>query len=234
MNRAVHPRTMSKLSASTCGLLESYTLAATAAGVGALAFARPSEAKIVYTPTHHLIKTGTSYNLDLNRDRVIDFTLRDTASSDSDSAWWSLSARPAQGNSARVSLGLRSQSGRSDWRQAVLPREGNGIRRCNRGRKYLRERKLGERQAAIPWLEVSHWQGGSLRLGPTQRISQGWQHRRDPHRLCLRDHPEQAYLCRQDEGRRRWKRRTCHAGQISVRKKIGNGWQDVADSASRL
>jgi hypothetical protein len=117
MNRTTRPRTMSKLNDSTHRLLESYALAATAAGVGVLALAPPGEAKIVYTPAHHVLKTGTSYNLDLNHDKVVDFTLKDVAASDTDSAWWSLSASPAKGNGAR---GFKTLQGPS-WASALKP-----------------------------------------------------------------------------------------------------------------
>jgi hypothetical protein len=50
-----------------------YALAAVV--IGLLAFAPPSEAKIVYTPTHVVI-VDSSYNLDLNRDRTTDFTIQ--------------------------------------------------------------------------------------------------------------------------------------------------------------
>ena len=48
--------------------LNSYTLAAAAAGVSLLALAKPSEAEIVYTPTHHVIGNGGSYQLDLTNE----------------------------------------------------------------------------------------------------------------------------------------------------------------------
>ena len=115
MNRTVRPREKSKLSESTCRMLESYGLAATAAGVGVLALAPAAEGKIVYTPTHQVIKKGGDYKLDLNHDGIIDFTLRDTASSDSDSAWWTLSANPARGNGAR---GFRTVQG-GPWASAL-------------------------------------------------------------------------------------------------------------------
>jgi hypothetical protein len=59
-----------------------YALAASAAGVGVLALAQPAEAKIVYTPTHVVIGYGgvQSYQLDLNHDKVTDFTLSHTGS----------------------------------------------------------------------------------------------------------------------------------------------------------
>jgi len=55
--------------------LNSYALAASAAGVGILALAQPAEAKIVYTKTHLVIAGGERYNLDLNRDKITDFSV---------------------------------------------------------------------------------------------------------------------------------------------------------------
>jgi len=52
------------LSASCQRQLNAYALAAAAAGVGALALAPNSEAKIIYTPTHRVIADGNSYKLD--------------------------------------------------------------------------------------------------------------------------------------------------------------------------
>lgn len=56
--------------------LNSYALAATAAGVGTLALAQSAEAKIVYTPAHRVISTSNTqhvFPLDLNHDGVADF-----------------------------------------------------------------------------------------------------------------------------------------------------------------
>ena len=50
-----------------------YALAATAAGVGALALAQPAQAKIVYTPTHQKLPINKDFFLDLNHDGVNDF-----------------------------------------------------------------------------------------------------------------------------------------------------------------
>jgi hypothetical protein len=89
-------RKPSTLSESVQRHLNAYALAASAAGVGMLALSQPAEAKIVYTPAHQLIYRGrTSYKLDLNHDRITDFTL----------VWGSffgagsLKAIPAAGNS---------------------------------------------------------------------------------------------------------------------------------------
>jgi len=56
--------------------LDSYALAAGAAGVSLLALAQPSGAEIVYTRTHHIIGNGGSYQLDLNHDGITDLTIQ--------------------------------------------------------------------------------------------------------------------------------------------------------------
>jgi len=69
------PRTPSRLSDSVHHQLSMYALAASAAGVSALALADPAEAKIVYTPAHVVLhaRSQTFYDLDLNHDGVKDF-----------------------------------------------------------------------------------------------------------------------------------------------------------------
>ncbi|HTC48419.1 MAG TPA: hypothetical protein VK722_13930 [Candidatus Aquilonibacter sp.] len=53
-----------------------YAAAATAAGVGTMALAQPSQAEVVYTPTNQVIKLNTTLSLDLNNDGVTDFFIR--------------------------------------------------------------------------------------------------------------------------------------------------------------
>jgi hypothetical protein len=56
--------------------LNAYTLAAAAAGVGALCFAQPAEGKIVYTPANVKISTDRGiFWLDVNHDGIPDFGL---------------------------------------------------------------------------------------------------------------------------------------------------------------
>jgi hypothetical protein len=74
-HRSSHHRRRAKLSDSTARQLDRYALACSAAAVGALALAQPAEGKIVYTPTHHIIKTDDVYWLELNHTRTIDFYL---------------------------------------------------------------------------------------------------------------------------------------------------------------
>jgi hypothetical protein len=68
-------RTIADLSESIIHRLNAYALGATAAGVGVLALNYPAEAKIVYTPTHQIIRLGQPYALDLNHDGTNDFSM---------------------------------------------------------------------------------------------------------------------------------------------------------------
>jgi hypothetical protein len=80
--------------------LNMYALAATAAGVGLLAVASPAEAKIIYTATHRVIAPNHSYNVDLNHDKITDFTIVNHVSACTDFCFFELRQYPADGNSA--------------------------------------------------------------------------------------------------------------------------------------
>ncbi len=78
MERSPRPRKIHiNLSHSLEQRLNSYVVAASAAGVGMLALAQPAQAKIVYTKAHEVIGLYGlhTYNLDLNHDGIGDFTL---------------------------------------------------------------------------------------------------------------------------------------------------------------
>jgi len=66
-------RTASKLSDLLHHQLDMYALAASAAGVGALALSQPAEGKIIYTKTNAGVYTYYPYPLDLNNDGIADF-----------------------------------------------------------------------------------------------------------------------------------------------------------------
>src|SRR5215831_893143 len=73
MKRSSRPPATAELSNSLHHRLNSYALAAGAAGVGVLAVAQPADAKIVYTPAHVVV--GRTLPLDLNHDGIVDFTI---------------------------------------------------------------------------------------------------------------------------------------------------------------
>lgn len=68
-------RAPSQLSEALSHRLNAYALAASAAGVGALALTQPAEAKIIYTPAHIVLHAGERYYIDLNHDGKPDFYL---------------------------------------------------------------------------------------------------------------------------------------------------------------
>jgi hypothetical protein len=76
MPQSFRPGKTAHLSDSVHQRLNMYALAANTAGVGMLALVQPAEAKIVYTPTHLTIGYGgvQRYQLDLNRDGVVDLS----------------------------------------------------------------------------------------------------------------------------------------------------------------
>jgi hypothetical protein len=72
MTRAPRPRNTINFSHSVHHRLNKYALAASAAGVGALALAQAAEAKIVYVPAYHVIGKNSSFRIDLNHDGIAD------------------------------------------------------------------------------------------------------------------------------------------------------------------
>jgi len=72
-----------------------------------LALALPAEAHIVYTPAHRIIKQGSSFQLDLNRDGLTDFTIQNVFTHGSITAHATLSAKPAKGNGAEGWTGYK-------------------------------------------------------------------------------------------------------------------------------
>jgi hypothetical protein len=70
--------------------LLAYAAAATAARVGLMALAQPSQAEIVYTKTHVTVKYGGSIAIDLNNDGITDFTVSSSNGTCSDSPFCKL------------------------------------------------------------------------------------------------------------------------------------------------
>jgi hypothetical protein len=91
-------KTPVELSESVRRRLDGYALAASAAGVSLLALTQTADARIIYTPTHHVIGHLGSYNLDLNHDRKTDVTILETERSTSESQRTRLIAAPGASN----------------------------------------------------------------------------------------------------------------------------------------
>jgi hypothetical protein len=79
VNRSPNSRRTSAFSGSAQRRLNTYALAASAAGVSLMALTQPSEAEIVYTPANATVNRSSSYSLDLNHDGIVDFMIADHA-----------------------------------------------------------------------------------------------------------------------------------------------------------
>jgi hypothetical protein len=93
-------RTPAHLSKSIDNRLNMYSLVASAAGVGILALSPPAEAKVVYTPVHRVIGPHHIYKIDLNHDKIADFTLSNFGYCGTDQCFYALWQKPAAGNRA--------------------------------------------------------------------------------------------------------------------------------------
>jgi len=108
MKRSPRPRKTAGLSDSLHQQLNTYALAAAAAGVGMLALTQRAEAKVVYTPTHHVIGKNGRYKLDLNHDKIADITLVNSYGCNTDYCYDRFSAIPAGGNGVEGKKGFLS------------------------------------------------------------------------------------------------------------------------------
>jgi hypothetical protein len=175
MKRSPLPRKTARISDSLHRQLNMYALAAGAAGVGALCFAKPAEARIVYTPAHVAIKAnGGLFHIDLNHDGTPDFGLSNT--------WY-------QGEKTfRVLRALESQPANEIWMTsskrcgtfsvaAALPK---GKRIGPNG--DFRYKRFGALMASVPptgscgvWLGQSHLQAYlGLKFTIKGKIHFGW------------------------------------------------------------
>jgi hypothetical protein len=120
MKRPDKPPT--KISESLHHRLNAYALAASAAGVGALALAQPAEARIVYTKAHHCIPPNTFYGVDVNHDGVTDLAFFEKATqSNSGSRYAILLAVPKRVNA------IEGTMFRSQWYFAFALKRGAAV-----------------------------------------------------------------------------------------------------------
>ena len=189
------PRTPRILSDWIHHQLNLYTLAATAAGIGMLALARPAEAKVIYTKTHLVIAGAERYNLDLNHDKITDFTLVNFwSSSCGDSCGQVVSLKPPAGNSAIGYVLKRSFT----WHVASAMKMGSAIGPRGHFQTKTCELVIGrssngasgygpwlQRHQSVPRTQVQDQGEDSLRMGATTGYGHVWLYRRHADRLCL-------------------------------------------------
>jgi hypothetical protein len=125
MKRSSGPRKTATLPESTHHLLNSYALAASAAGVGALALVQPAQAKIVYTPVH---ESAVGVHLDLNNDGTADF--RFCFSNNTFHCSTSARRRPGYGDALVVKPLNASNAIRGEGRFALALAAGKEVKRA--------------------------------------------------------------------------------------------------------
>jgi hypothetical protein len=178
MKRSPGPRnTPSKLSYSVHHQVNMYSLAATAAGVSLFALVPPSEAKIVYTPAHHVIGRNSTFGLDLNHGGKTDFTLGNRFRTATSGVLMSVYASAAPGN------GVEGGGGQHGFLAAAL-KSGTSIpnrRRFSQAKARMEYRCSGAIGSCPPyssvfsgnWFNVSNRYLG-LKFKIDGKVHYGW------------------------------------------------------------
>jgi hypothetical protein len=117
------PRTPSRISESLHHRLNSYALAASAAGVGMLALVQSAQGKIIYTPVHEQIGLSSTLVLDLDHDGKADFILWEFSFCNTDFCRSQLLAQPTRGTTGVEGRNFHS----SGWGWASALRKGTYI-----------------------------------------------------------------------------------------------------------
>jgi hypothetical protein len=148
------PRTPSQISESLHRRLNSYALAASAAGVGMLAPANVSEAKIVYTKTYEVIGRNSVYPLDLNHDGTIDFLIHQlgsTVCSSPSTAGIRLWVKEAFGNAVEAS---KYHSAAALTKGAVIGSQQRFVSSTGSVGELMVDARDGNFSPYGPWLNV--------------------------------------------------------------------------------
>src|SRR5271165_4235063 len=99
----------SELGAEKGGSMKSTKWASVAITLLGAALFIPAQAEVVYTPVNAVIPSNGSYNIDLNRDGVTDFTLSERLlqvyCQFGDGIVWYAAVQPGQSNGSIVSIG---------------------------------------------------------------------------------------------------------------------------------
>jgi hypothetical protein len=158
-------RKPARLSDSLSHRLNSYALAASAAGVGVLAIAQPAEAKIIYTPAHHIIGRNESYKFHIVHSKITTLTLVNTAGCNTYYCHDALFAFPATGN------GVVGSSGSVAY--ALVSGSQIGSKQPFFARQALMESTSGSMGAFGFWDNVNNGYLG-IRFNLNNKTHYGW------------------------------------------------------------
>jgi hypothetical protein len=172
MKRTPRPRKTANLSDSLHRQLSMYTLVASAAGVGLLTLGQSSEAKIIYTPVHHIIHDHNGhYNLDLNNDGKTDFVFGNTTNCSSDLCNYLLWV-----NKARLGNSVIASQTNAGWNLAWALKKGA---RIGPGGKFNAQSPVLAGAVNIGGSSFGHWRNVKnrylgLRFVVRGKIHYGW------------------------------------------------------------
>jgi hypothetical protein len=164
MKRSSRPRATAELSKSLNHQLNTYALAAVAAGVGLLALAPAAEAKIIYTQAH--AKVVPALPVDLNHDGIVDFYLN----SFGDSGEHGLSACQYWWKDVSSSIFCSSSRGTNAIRTSVDSKGRKFGAALRYGEKIQRGEQFGKSKAMLGgvWTDngsATRWYGPWLNGG---------------------------------------------------------------------
>jgi len=170
------PRKPANFSQSLHDRLNMYALAASAAGVGVVALAQSAEAKIVYTPAHHVIGLKQRYALALNH-KFADFLFTNTQCVGTSwpctsVAWASLAVVSASSKGTKIP---NEVVGGQHWASAL--KRGAHI---SQGQEFSRSADMAAQYASFgrsgttgPWVNVTDRYLG-LRFKIGGKLHYGW------------------------------------------------------------
>lgn len=160
MPSALRVRNTLKLSDSLNRQLHAYAMAASAAGVGVLALAGASEAKVVYTETNQVTRAHVPLVIDLNHDGINDFLLRTTYYAGSSYFKVGLSAS-GHLNFSNMVAGRRLSRSSYFYSAASALRAGAkiGSEREFLRRPFLAEELFPKRNASSSYYDLGPWVG---------------------------------------------------------------------------
>ena len=175
------PRTPSSLSDSVHHRLNMYALMASAAGVGALSSTQPSEAKIVYTPAHHVIGEYQEYHLAMSH-QTTDFIIPNlkcptNGSGCTSAAFARLYVEPASLGSPNGVIGSRSGGSRV-WvaalkRGELISKKQTFFRRGSMAVEWYTCCTIHPSGTSGPWVNVSDRYLG-LKFKIKEEFHYGW------------------------------------------------------------
>jgi hypothetical protein len=167
------PRTPSRISDSLHQRLNSYALAASAAGVASVAFGARAQAKVIYRPAHIIVQEYETYKLDFNHDGVTDLSLKVNFFSHTSAAQAVVSAAPAARNGIEGRSHINFYAAALSKGASIGPKQKFGGQARGALMASVDESIYGSFQYGGNWVNVNHrYLGAKFHIGG--KTHYGW------------------------------------------------------------